>query len=128
MALAVQHFDQLENEVDEVAPEVEKDGFALQDHMVVQVDTLITLPFLEVALVGPQGKAAEVDLEGCKTALAGRKTVPASPKVVPVRIVLAGQMHNLVGLKVVPGRVVLVGQKHILAETKVVLVRVSLVD
>ena len=46
MALAVQHFDQSENEVSKVAPKVEKDGFAPQDRMVVQVDTPVALPVL----------------------------------------------------------------------------------
>ena len=88
---------------------VEKDGFAPQDHMVVQVDTPIVLLVPKVSLVGPQGEAVEVDLEDCKTALASRKVILAGPKVVPVRVVLAGHMDNLVGPKVVPGRVVLVG-------------------
>ena len=109
MALVVQHFDQLENEVVEVAPTVEKDGFAPQDHTLVQVDTLVALSVLEVSLIGPQGEVAEVDLEGCKTALADRKTILVGQKVVPVRVVLAGRTDNQVGLKVVPGRVVLVG-------------------
>ena len=86
----------------------------------VQVDTPVEISVLEVALFGPQGEATEVDLKDCKTALADRTTIPAGPKVVPVRVVLAGRTHNLAGPKVVPGRVVLVGWKHILAETKVV--------
>ena len=127
MALAMQHFDQLENEVAEVAPTVERDGFSPQDHMVVQVDTPITLPVLEVALVGPQGEALEVNLEDCKTALASRKVIPARLKVVPVRVVLVGNRHTLVGPKVVPGRVVLVGRKHIFVKPKVFPLRVVLV-
>ena len=53
MALSVQHFDQSENEAAEVAPKVEKDGFSPQYRMVVQVDNSVSLPVLEVALVGP---------------------------------------------------------------------------
>ena len=46
MALAVQNFDQLENEVVEVAPTIEKDGFAPQDRTLVQVDTPVSLSVL----------------------------------------------------------------------------------
>ena len=84
MAPAVQHSDQWETKVAKVAPKVEKDGFSLQDHTTVSVDTPFVVLVLEVSLVGPQGEAAEVDLEDCKTALAGRKTILAGPKVVLV--------------------------------------------
>ena len=103
------------------------DGFSHQDRMKVQVDTVVALPVLEVALVGPQGEAVKVDLEDCKAALAGHKIIPAGPKVVPVRVALAGRTHTLAGPKVIPGRVVLVGQKDILVELKVVPERVVLV-
>ena len=109
MVLVVQHFDQLEDEVVEVAPTVEKDGFAPQDHTTVQVDTPITLWVLEVVPAGPQGEATEVDLEGCKTALADRTTIPVGPKVFPIRVVLAGRIDNLSRPKVDPGRVFLIG-------------------
>ena len=109
MALVVQHFDQLEDEVAEVAPMVENDGFSPKDYTMVQVDTSISLWVLEVALAGPQGEAAEVDLEGCKTTLADRTTILVGPKVFPIRVVLAGRIDNQAGPKVVPGRVVLVG-------------------
>ena len=99
---------------------------ALQDRTTASVGTLIDLWVLEVALVGPQGEAIYVDLEDCKTALAGCKIIPTGSKVGPVRVDLASHIHTLAGSKVVPGRVVLLGQKLILAETKVVLFRVSL--
>ena len=119
MALAVQQFDQLENEAAKVTPKVETDGFAPQDRMKVHVDTPVSLSVLDVSLVGPYGEAVKVDLEDCKTALAGCKIIPTRPKVVPIRVSLVVRMHTLARPKVVPRRVVLVGQKHILVETKV---------
>ena len=111
MALAVQHSDQLENEVAEVAPTVEKDGFAPQDHTTFRVDTPVGLWVLEVVLVGPQSEAIKVNLEGCRTALVDRTTTPAGPKVGLVRAVLTGHKDNQVGLKVGPRRVSLAGCK-----------------
>ena len=37
-----------------------------------------------------------------------RKTIPVGPKVVPIRVVLAGHIDNQAGPKVFLGRVVLV--------------------
>ena len=95
--------------------------------MKVWVDILAAQLVLEVAPVGSQVGLVKVYLEDCKAALAGRKTILAGPKVVPVRVVLVGHMHTLAGSKVVPRRVVLLGQNHILAETKVFPERVVLV-
>ena len=52
MVLAEQHLDQLEDMAVEVAPKVEMDGSAPQDHMKVRVDISVSQLVLEVSLVG----------------------------------------------------------------------------
>ena len=108
MPLVVQHSDQSEIEV---APKVEKDGFAPQYRTMVRVDTLVGLWVLEVVLVGPQGEAVEVNLEGCRTTLANCKTTLVGLMVGPIRVFLAGHTDNQAGPKVDPGRVVLAGDR-----------------